>query len=74
VTDERTLVGIPSLRRLRRRRDHQDIDALHARWRLLFYCWRWLLYLIPATVQAVEVIVALIEGRPPHLLVPLPRL
>jgi len=67
-------MGIHS-RRLRGRRNRQDIDDLRARWELFFYVWNSLLSAWGktlacglATVQAVEVVLALFEGRTPHLL------
>ncbi len=67
-------MGTPSFRRPQRRRTLQDIERSRASWSFFFYCWRSLLLLVPATVQAVEIVVALIEGRHPHLVVQLPRL
>lgn len=54
--------------------DDNRIDRLRARWELFFYCWRWFLLLGVGTAQAVEAIVALVEGRPPHVVLPLPSL
>lgn len=67
-------MGTPSFRRLRRRRSRQDIELTRARWSLFFYVWGSLLTLGLATAQAIETLVALVEGRPPTLLLPLPRL
>jgi hypothetical protein len=44
-----------------------------ARWELFFFCWASFLACGLGTVQAVEVVVALIEGRPPHAVLPMPR-
>jgi hypothetical protein len=67
-------MGFFRLRRLQGRRSLTDINESRARWELFFYCWGSLLTRGLATVQAGEFILALIEGRPPRLLVPLPRL
>lgn len=32
---------------------------------LVFYCWRWLIILAPATAEAVAIVVAISEGRAP---------
>lgn len=66
-------MGLPSFRRLRRRRNPRDIATSRARWELFFFCWASFLACGVGTAQAVEITVALIEGRAPHLLVPLPR-
>jgi len=66
-------MGLPSFRRLRRRRDRQEIDDLRALWGLRFYVWGRLLALIVLTAQATEALLALVEGRAPHLLAPWPR-
>jgi hypothetical protein len=73
-------MGTPSLRRLRGRRDRQEIEDSRARWELFFYVWDSLLAAWAktlagglATVQAAEVVLALIEGRQPHLLLPMPE-
>jgi hypothetical protein len=72
--DERKpAVGTPSFRRLHRRRSRQEIDDLRALWELRFYVWGKVLACGLATVQAAEVVLALIEGRQPHLLLPMPE-
>jgi hypothetical protein len=47
--------------------ERQRIDHWREWWELVFYCWRWLLVLIPATAEAVAAIVAICEGRSPTL-------
>jgi hypothetical protein len=66
-------MGTSSSRRLRRRRDRQEIDGAYARWRLRFYVWGQLLAHVVLTVQLAEALLAWLEGRPPHLLAPFPR-
>lgn len=61
-------MGTPSFRRLRRRRTRREIDDAFARWRLRFYVWATSLVLLLATLQAIEVAVAYVEGRPARLL------
>lgn len=62
---------LPERKRRRRKRKKTSLDEIRARWELFFYCWRWLLLLSVGTAQAAEVIVALIEGRPPNPASPL---
>lgn len=62
-------MSIPRVRRLRRR-TRQEIDDAFALWRLRFYVWGRLLMLGVLTAQAAEAVLALIEGRPPHLAAP----
>ena len=70
-------MGSSSSRRLRGRRvdnsphgrEFQKIALARAKWRLRFYCWGCCVVLVPATAQAVEAVVALIEGRQPHFFV-----
>lgn len=65
-------MGSITSRRLRRRRDLQDIAVRRAQWQLRFYCWRWFILLIPATFQVGEAVVAVLDGRAPHLLLDIP--
>lgn len=66
-------MGSHSSRRLERGRDPKtDLKTRRAAWEFFFYRWRWLVILIPATAQAVEVVVALIEGRSPNLVIRIP--
>jgi hypothetical protein len=53
---------------LNRSAERRGVDELREWWELIFFCWRWLVILIPATAQAVAVVVAIIDGRPPPLL------
>jgi hypothetical protein len=67
------LSGTPSSRRLLRRSDEDRyIDVRRAEWKLRFYIWRWFVILVPATAQALEVVLAIIEGRQPNVIVRLP--
>lgn len=45
--------------------DGRQIDDWRKWWELVFYCWRWVIVLVPATVEAVAVVVAIFEGRAP---------
>jgi len=65
-------MGSIRYRRLRRRRTRQEIETARARWELFFFCWASFLACGLATVQALEAILALIESRPPRLVVPIP--
>jgi hypothetical protein len=53
-------------------RDVGKIEVCKARWKLRFYCWCWLVFLIPATAQGVDIVLALVEHRPPRIVVERP--
>jgi len=67
VTDQEILVGSTSSRRLRREQ-LEEIEVRQARWKLRFYCWGGMVCLLVASAQAVEIVVALLEHRVPHIL------
>lgn len=50
------------------RRTTEELDLARREWELRFYCWRWLVILIPATVQALVAVARLLAGEPPLLL------
>jgi hypothetical protein len=64
-------LGTHSLRRLRARRNLQEIEVSRARWHLRFYVWGSFLMLSLATIQTLEVAMAFFERRPPRLLLPM---
>lgn len=64
-------MGSSSSRRLRREQLGK-IEVCKARWKLRFYCWCWLVFLIPATAQGVDIVLALVEHQPPRIVIELP--
>ena len=62
-------MGRRSLRRLRGRQNNSEhLTQQEQQWRFRFYCWWQVVFLVPATAQAVEIVVALAEGRTPQLI------
>jgi len=59
-------VGSKSSRRLQERRDYQDIAVARARWELRFYCWRSVILLTLLSLETLDAVVAVIEGRWPE--------
>jgi hypothetical protein len=59
-------VDAGSSRRPLGRRTSQEIADARSEWELGFYLWRTFLTLFVATAEAADVVIALIEGRPPH--------
>lgn len=59
-----------SSRRLRRE-SLEKIEVCKAKWKLRFYCWRWSVFLVIATAQAVDVLLAVVEHRTPHIVLEL---
>jgi hypothetical protein len=51
-----------------RRRRREEIEETRARADLAFYCWRRTAFLSVVTALAIDVVVAVIEGRPTHTL------
>jgi len=49
-----------------KRRHIREVAVAAAEWRLRFYCWRNVLILSVATAGAVDGVVAIVAGRPPH--------
>ncbi|HYI99390.1 MAG TPA: hypothetical protein VEX36_06925 [Thermoleophilaceae bacterium] len=49
--------------------DERPNNYLRERFELLFYCWTRTAILVPLTAQAVEMVVALTEGRPANIVV-----
>lgn len=60
-------MGLSSSRRLRRREQLEEIEVRKAQWKLRFYCWGGSVLLVAASAQTVEVVVALLEHRVPHV-------
>lgn len=60
-------MGSSSSRRFRR--ELSEIEVRQAQWKLRFYCWRWIILLMVATAQAVELAIAILEHRTPQLFV-----
>jgi hypothetical protein len=60
-----------SSRRLQRRETVEKLEVSIVKWKFRFYCWCWFVFLVPATAQALEVVLALVGHRPPRLLLEL---
>lgn len=60
-------MGRLSSRRSRREEQLEEIELLKARWKLRFYRWGGVVLLVSATAQAVEIVLALLEHRVPHV-------
>jgi hypothetical protein len=50
-------------------RPRRQVSDLREWWELIFFCWRWFVVLIPATAQAIEIVLALAEGRTPTFVI-----
>ncbi|HEY4811907.1 MAG TPA: hypothetical protein VIH71_12700 [Solirubrobacteraceae bacterium] len=58
-------MGSSSSRRFRR--ELSKIEVRQAQWKLWFYCWRWIILLMVATAQAIELAIAILEHRTPQI-------